>query len=74
MADMLLNDKYLPLPDNIVEKLKGKNIEFIETAEGILLKIIENDPVSQARGCLKGSNFCTETYLKYKAEDRDMEK
>ena len=74
MTDILLNDKYLPLPDDIVQKLKGKTINFIETAEGILLKITDDDPISMARGSLKGSNFCTETYLKYKSEDREMEK
>jgi hypothetical protein len=74
VSNILLNDNYLALPDDIVKKLKGKTIKFVETAEGILLKITDDDPISMARGSLKGSNFCTETYLKSKVKEKEMEK
>ena len=55
-----------------MSKLKGRNVQVIETAEGILLKPIENS-IKAARGFLKGSRFSTTKYFQMKKEEKDLE-
>jgi len=72
MGMIVYEAEQLNLPENIAAKLKGKKIELLETAEGILIKPIE-DPIAELRGFLKGSQFNTETYMKQKKQDKELE-
>ncbi len=62
-----LNDLYIP--EEMFKKLKGKKIEIVETREGILLKLVK-DPITEARGSLKGSRFSVEKYMQYKEREK----
>lgn len=59
----------IKLPDGIVEKFRGKELEVIETVEGILLRP-RPEPISRARGFLKGSKVTTGMYLKVKQNEK----
>jgi hypothetical protein len=52
-------------PEEMAKKLKGKEVELLETEEGILLKPLE-DSIKDARGFLKGSCFSSEKYMQLK--------
>jgi virulence-associated protein VagC len=55
MKTLVIKSDRLNLPEEIARKLKGKEVEFIETKEGILIKPIEN-PIKKARAKLKESS------------------
>ena len=62
MEAIVVKSDQLNFPEKIARKLNGKEVELIETKEGILLKP-KTDPIRDARGSLKGSHFSTERYL-----------
>ncbi len=72
MGTIVLKSEQLNLPDEIAKKLKGKELELLETKEGILLKPVE-DPIKMARGFLKGSRFSSERYMQLKKEEKELE-
>jgi len=63
----------LNLPVEIARKLKGKRVTISEVSEGFLLKPISEDPISEARGILKGKGFTVDRYLQYKQVEKDLE-
>ena len=63
----------LNLPLEIAEKLKGKKMELLETEEGLLLRPLQNDPIKELKGFLKGSTFNTESYMRQKQQDKELE-
>jgi hypothetical protein len=69
IMEAVVRSKQITLPQNIVKKLKGRKVQIIETAEGILLKPVENS-IKAARGFLKGSRFTTEKYFQMKDESK----
>lgn len=71
--EAVVKSKQITLPQNIVKKLKGRRVQIIETAEGILLKPAENS-IKSARGFLKGSRFSTEKYFQLKKEEKSLER
>jgi len=71
--EAVVKSKQITLPQNIVEKLKGKKIQIIETADGILLKPVDNS-IKAARGFLKGGRFSTEKYFQMKKEEKGLER
>lgn len=73
MRGVILKSEQLNLPEEIEKKLKGKELELIETKEGILLRLVE-DPIKIARGSLKGSRFSSERYIKFKKEEKELER
>jgi len=73
MATITLKSEQLNLPEKIAKRLKGKELELLETKEGILLKPVGN-AIKRARGFLKGSRFTSERYLKLKKEEKALEK
>lgn len=73
MGTIVLKPEQLNLPEKIAKKLKGKELELIETKEGILLRLVE-DPIKIARGSLKGSRFSSERYIKFKKEEKELER
>ena len=74
MESIVIKSEELNLPEEIAKKLKGKELEIVETKEGILLKPIMEDPIKAARGFLKGSRFTSERYMRLKQEEKELEK
>lgn len=72
MKTLVIRSDQLNLPEEIARKLKGKEVELVETKEGILLRFIEN-PIKNARGSLKGSHFSSEKYMRRKQEEKELE-
>ncbi|MBN1226097.1 MAG: hypothetical protein JXA79_03830, partial [Deltaproteobacteria bacterium] len=62
----------LNLPRDVIEKLKGKDLELLEVREGFLLRPVD-DPIKEARGFLRGKQFSTAKYFQMKKEDKDVE-
>lgn len=73
MSSIVLKSEKLNLPEEIAEKLKGKEVELIEVKEGILLRPVF-DPVKEARGCLKTKQFSTQRYFHMKKEEKRIER
>jgi hypothetical protein len=67
-----LENNTLKLPERIAKQLRGKRIEVTEVREGILLKASTN-PISEARGFLKGKRFTTQRYLEMKKQEKELE-
>lgn len=73
MDQVIINDNHVILPPHIISKLSGKNINVLEVEEGVLLKISDIDPISRAKGSLKGCKFSSKKYKEYKNTDKEME-
>jgi hypothetical protein len=72
MESIVIKSEQLNLPEKIARKLRGKEIEIVETNEGILLKPLRNS-IKIARGFLKGSRFSSERYMQLKDEEKKLE-
>jgi hypothetical protein len=72
MEAVRLENNTLKLPTKIANRLKGRRIEISEISEGILLKTT-NNPISEARGFLKGKQFTTKRYFEMKKEEKELE-
>lgn len=59
MSHSVVSSEELNLPKAIAKKLKGKQLELLETRREILLKPAV-DFIREARGILKGSGFTSE--------------
>ncbi len=64
----------LNLPAEIARKLKGKRVTISEISDGFLLKPVSEDPISEARGMLKGKGFTVDKYLRSKQVEKDLER
>ena len=73
METLVLEDNHINLPKRILRKFKGKEIEMVETSEGILIKPVE-DTIKNTRGILKGSRFNTKTFFGQKQRDKELER
>jgi virulence-associated protein VagC len=73
METIVVKSEQLNLPEKIAKKLKGKELEIIETKEGILLKPVESS-VKSIRGLLKGSGISTELFMQLKQEEKELER
>jgi len=72
MEAVKLENNILKLPNRIANKLRGKRIEITEVKEGILLKT-KGNPITEARGFLKGRRFSTNRYLEMKKIEKELE-
>ena len=72
METLKLENNMLRLPERIAKRLRGKRIEVTEVKEGILLKT-DTDPISEARGFLRGRRFTTQRYLEMKKLEKELE-
>jgi hypothetical protein len=72
MEDVEFENNMLKLPDRIANRLRGKRIEVTEVKEGILIRASSN-PISEARGFLRGKRFTTERYLETKRVEKELE-
>ena len=73
METLVVEGEHINLPKHILRKFKGKQIELLETGEGILLRPVE-DSIKKARGILKGSRFNTKAYFMQKEKDKELER
>ncbi len=64
----------LNLPAEIARKLKGKRVTISEIGNGFLLIPISEDPISEARGILRGKGFTVDKYSRSKQVEKDLEK
>ncbi|MEK9149593.1 MAG: hypothetical protein AAB267_06075 [Candidatus Desantisbacteria bacterium] len=71
-ATAVMRSKQLNLPEEIARRLRGKEVEFLETKEGILIKPLR-DTIKDARGSLKESSFSSERYMWLKEEEKKLE-
>ncbi len=62
----------IKLPDEITKKYQGKDLEVIETVEGILLRP-RPEPIQRARGFLKDSKVTSELYINDKQKEKAKE-
>ena len=58
METIRVKSENLPLPPAVAKSLKGKEIRFFKVDEGYLIKLA-NDPIREAKGCLKNKKFST---------------
>lgn len=72
MEAIKLENNMLRLPESIARRLRGKLIEVTEVKEGILLKA-DSNPISEARGFLKGRRFTTQRYFEMKKLEKELE-
>lgn len=73
MDQVIINDTHIILPPHIISKLRGKNINILEVEEGILLKVSDSDPISRAKGSLRGSNVSSEKFMQSKKLEKELE-
>ena len=73
METIIVKSEELNLPEKMAVKLKGKDLELIETNEGILIKPVRITKRS-IRGILKGTGVSTELFSQIKKEEKELEK
>ncbi len=54
-------------------KVKRQKMELLETEEGLLLRPLQGDPIKELKGFLKKSTFNTESYMRQKQQDKELE-
>ena len=69
----ILKTEQLKLPESIAKKIKDEKVEIVETDEGILIRPVQDNPIKELRGFLKGGNFTTKKYLKQKRQEKELE-
>jgi hypothetical protein len=73
MKTMIIKSNRISLPLNIVRKFEGREVEIIETREGVLLRPVEN-AIKSTRGFLKGKgSFSSGKYLNLKQKEKELE-
>jgi len=73
LETIIVKSEELNLPEKMAVKLKGKELELIETNEGILIKPVRITKKS-IRGILKGTGVSTELFSQIKKEEKELEK
>ena len=73
METIRVKSENLPLPPTVAKSLKGKEVRFFKLDEGYLIKLA-NDPIREAKGCLKNKKFSTQSYFRMKRENMAFEK
>jgi hypothetical protein len=73
METIRVKSEDLPLPPTVAKSLKGKEVRFFKVDEGYLIKLV-NDPIREAKGCLKNKKFSTQSYFRMKRENMALEK
>ncbi|MFO8239620.1 MAG: hypothetical protein R6T90_01325 [Dissulfuribacterales bacterium] len=73
METIRVESEELSLPPSIAKRLKGKEVRFVKVDEGYLIKLV-NDPIREAKGCLKNKKFSTQSFFRMKREDMALEK
>jgi hypothetical protein len=73
MKTTTVKSNKIHLPVEIIRRLEGKEIEKVETREGILLRPVE-DVIKSTRGFLKGKgSFSSKKYMAAKNKEKALE-
>jgi virulence-associated protein VagC len=73
MKTLTIRSNKINLPADIVKRLNGKEVEIVETQEGVLLRPVEN-VIKMTRGFLKGKGlFSSEKFMSGKADEKELE-
>ncbi len=72
MQTIRIDSEQIKLPIEVVKKLKGKEIQFIESQSGFVMQPV-SDPIKAARGFLKRSRFSTERFFEAKQNEKRLE-
>ena len=73
MKTVMIKSNTLDLPADIVRKLGGKEVEILETVDGILLRPAGNI-IKSVRGFLKGKgSFSSREFMLNKKNEKDLE-
>lgn len=73
LETIIVKSEELNLPERLASKLKGKELELIETKEGILIRPVIHS-VKSIRGLLRGTGVSTELFTQSKNEEKELEK
>lgn len=73
MQTIKVESSQITLPVEVLSKLKGKEIRFVELRDGFFMQPV-SDSIREARGFLKGKNFSTKRYFEMKKEEKGLEK
>lgn len=73
MQTIMIESDKINLPVEVIEKLKGQKIQFIEYQDGFIMKPV-SDSIRKARGLLKNRQFSTQRYFQMKQEEKGLEK
>ena len=73
MLSIMAGNQQIKLPVRISRKLQGKKIKIEETAEGVLLRPVE-DLIEQSMGMLKGTGVTVAKFMALKARDKELER
>jgi hypothetical protein len=73
MQPVRIESSHITLPAEVLRKLKGKEVRFLESEDGFFIKPV-SDPIREARGFLKKSRVSTEQYFQMKQEEKRLEK
>ncbi len=73
MKTVTIKSNKISLPSEIARKLGGKEVEVLETKEGVLLRPIGN-AIKLTRGFLKGKgSFSSKKFMSKKKEEKELE-
>jgi len=73
MKTLSIRSNKINLPSEIARKLGGKEVEILETKEGVLLRPVGN-AIKMTRGFLKGKgSFSSNKFMSKKKEEKELE-
>ena len=73
MKTLTIRSNKINLPSEIARKLGGKEVEIIETQEGVLLRPI-GSAIKMTRGFLKGKgSFSSKKFMSKKSKEKELE-
>ncbi|OHD66610.1 MAG: hypothetical protein A2176_04920 [Spirochaetes bacterium RBG_13_51_14] len=73
MKTLTIRSNKINLPSEIARKLGGKEVEILETQEGVLLRPI-GSAIKMTRGFLKGKgSFSSKKFMSKKSKEKELE-
>ena len=73
MKTLIIRSNKINLPTEIARKLSGKEVEILETNEGVLLRPV-GSAIKMTRGFLKGKgSFSLKKFMSKKKEEKELE-
>lgn len=73
MQTLKVESETITLPADVLKKLRGKEVQFIEFNDGYIIRPAV-DAIRSSRGFLKGGDFSTGRYFGMKQEEKRLEK
>ena len=73
MKTLTIRSNRISLPAEIVRRLGGKEVELVETREGVLLRPV-GSVIKSTRGFLKGKgSFSSKEFISRKKKEKELE-